>query len=112
MEPAPGPEGAKSSGVELEPPAPRNTGFETECERLRVVFDLFDLDGEGLIRLEDFCQIASSYGAEQVGSWMYRMIERQKCKFNVYQGRQELKLVLMNMLYLTLIGMLSTIWLG
>ncbi|XP_048465427.1 rab11 family-interacting protein 3 isoform X1 [Rhincodon typus] len=66
MEPAPGPEGAKSSGVELEPPAPRNTGFETECERLRVVFDLFDLDGEGLIRLEDFCQIASSYGAEQV----------------------------------------------
>ncbi|XP_059834839.1 rab11 family-interacting protein 3 isoform X1 [Hypanus sabinus] len=37
-----------------------------EYERLRVVFDMFDLAGEGLIRLEDFCQIASSYGAEQV----------------------------------------------
>ncbi|XP_043567005.1 rab11 family-interacting protein 3 [Chiloscyllium plagiosum] len=65
MEPTPGPEGAGSPGVGLEPPAPGNPGFESECERLRVVFDLFDLAGEGLIRLEDFCQIASSYGAEQ-----------------------------------------------
>ncbi|XP_067912812.1 rab11 family-interacting protein 3 isoform X2 [Heterodontus francisci] len=27
---------------------------------------MFDLAGEGVIRLEDFCEIASSYGAEQV----------------------------------------------
>ncbi|XP_078414876.1 rab11 family-interacting protein 3 isoform X2 [Cetorhinus maximus] len=70
MDSAPGPEGAGSPGIELEPPGPERAGspeFESgECERLRVVFDMFDAAGEGLIRLEDFCKIASSYGAEQV----------------------------------------------
>ncbi|XP_038675515.1 rab11 family-interacting protein 3 [Scyliorhinus canicula] len=78
MEPAPGPEGVGSPGLELQPPGPEgggspgpegagSLGFESgECDRLRVVFDMFDVAGEGLIRLEDFCQIASSYGAEQV----------------------------------------------
>ncbi|XP_041062438.1 rab11 family-interacting protein 3 isoform X2 [Carcharodon carcharias] len=66
----PGSEGVGSLGLELEPPGPERAGspgFESgECERLRVVFDMFDAAGEGLIRLEDFCKIASSYGAEQV----------------------------------------------
>ncbi|XP_041062439.1 rab11 family-interacting protein 3 isoform X3 [Carcharodon carcharias] len=65
----PGSEGVGSLGLELEPPGPERAGspgFESgECERLRVVFDMFDAAGEGLIRLEDFCKIASSYGAEQ-----------------------------------------------
>ncbi|XP_078096563.1 rab11 family-interacting protein 3 isoform X2 [Mustelus asterias] len=67
---APGPERTGSLGIEIQPPVPERAGspgFESgECERLRVVFDMFDVAGEGLIRLEDFCQIASSYGAEQV----------------------------------------------
>ncbi|XP_078274076.1 rab11 family-interacting protein 3 isoform X2 [Rhinoraja longicauda] len=85
MEPAPGLERDVSPGIECqflrhegdESPGidcqfPGSEGGESpsfepgECERLRVVFDMFDLAGEGLIRLEDFCQIASSYGAEQV----------------------------------------------
>lgn len=65
------PEGDESSGIDCQSPGPEGDEspcFEPgECERLRVVFDMFDLAGEGLIRLEDFCQIASSYGAEQVG---------------------------------------------
>ncbi|XP_055507447.1 rab11 family-interacting protein 3 isoform X1 [Leucoraja erinacea] len=64
------PEGDESSGIDCQSPGPEGDEspcFEPgECERLRVVFDMFDLAGEGLIRLEDFCQIASSYGAEQV----------------------------------------------
>ncbi|XP_067859717.1 rab11 family-interacting protein 3 isoform X2 [Heptranchias perlo] len=66
----PGPEEDATPGIELQPPGPEGDatpGFEPgERERLRVVFDMFDLAGEGLIRLEDFCQIASSYGADQV----------------------------------------------
>ncbi|XP_051877141.1 rab11 family-interacting protein 3 isoform X2 [Pristis pectinata] len=62
----PGPEGDESPGITLQPPGPEGDESPGEYERLRVVFDMFDLAGEGLIRLEDFCQIASSYGAEQV----------------------------------------------
>ncbi|XP_062915554.1 rab11 family-interacting protein 3 isoform X2 [Mobula hypostoma] len=76
----PGPEESESPGIGFHPPGPEGNESPTivfqppeleedesrEYERLRVVFDMFDLAGEGLIRLEDFCQIASSYGAEQV----------------------------------------------
>ncbi|XP_072125342.1 rab11 family-interacting protein 3 isoform X2 [Mobula birostris] len=61
----PGPEENESPGIVFQPPE-LEEDESREYERLRVVFDMFDLAGEGLIRLEDFCQIASSYGAEQL----------------------------------------------
>ncbi|XP_069761419.1 rab11 family-interacting protein 3 isoform X2 [Narcine bancroftii] len=64
----PGPEGDSSPRIQTPGPERKaSPGYDSgEFERLRVVFDMFDLAGEGLIRLEDFCQIASSYGADQV----------------------------------------------
>ncbi|CAM9521907.1 unnamed protein product, partial [Bubo scandiacus] len=34
--------------------------------RLRPVFDALDRDGDGFVRVEDFVQFATAYGAEQV----------------------------------------------
>lgn len=39
---------------------------QEEGARLRTVFDALDSDGDGFVRIEDFIQFATVYGAEQV----------------------------------------------
>lgn len=39
---------------------------EEEEPRLRPVFDALDRDGDGFVRVEEFVQFATAYGAEQV----------------------------------------------
>ncbi|XP_038183836.1 rab11 family-interacting protein 3 isoform X1 [Arvicola amphibius] len=39
---------------------------QEEGARLRTVFDALDRDGDGFVRIEDFIQFATVYGAEQV----------------------------------------------
>ncbi|KAM6299489.1 rab11 family-interacting protein 3 [Aegotheles albertisi] len=47
-----------------EPPA--RPEEEEEEPRLRPVFDALDRDGDGFVRVEEFVQFATAYGAEQV----------------------------------------------
>ncbi|KAM5328677.1 rab11 family-interacting protein 3 isoform 2-T2 [Glossophaga mutica] len=42
------------------------TGSAEDGPRLRAVFDALDGDGDGFVRMEDFVQFATVYGAEQV----------------------------------------------
>ncbi|PNI19105.1 RAB11FIP3 isoform 3, partial [Pan troglodytes] len=41
-------------------------GSQEDGPRLRAVFDALDGDGDGFVRIEDFIQFATVYGAEQV----------------------------------------------
>ncbi|XP_011746830.2 rab11 family-interacting protein 3 isoform X1 [Macaca nemestrina] len=41
-------------------------GSQEDGPRLRAVFDALDGDGDGFVRIEDFVQFATVYGAEQV----------------------------------------------
>nr|XP_008250927.2 rab11 family-interacting protein 3 [Oryctolagus cuniculus] len=41
-------------------------GCPEDGPRLRAVFDALDGDGDGFVRIEDFVQFATAYGAEQV----------------------------------------------
>lgn len=43
-------------------------GSQEDGPRLRAVFDALDGDGDGFVRIEDFVQFATVYGAEQVRS--------------------------------------------
>lgn len=71
-EPAPGPPpwsppeqgGCLALGVPAEPPS--RPEEEEEEPRLRPVFDALDRDGDGFVRVEEFVQFATAYGAEQV----------------------------------------------
>ncbi|NXV46223.1 RFIP3 protein, partial [Uria aalge] len=74
-EPAPGPPpwsqleegGCPDAEGPDEPPARREEEEEEEEEpRLRPVFDALDRDGDGFVRVEEFVQFATAYGAEQV----------------------------------------------
>ncbi|NWR66955.1 RFIP3 protein, partial [Bucorvus abyssinicus] len=47
-------------------PAARPEEDEEEEPRLRPVFDALDRDGDGFVRVEEFVQFATAYGAEQV----------------------------------------------
>ncbi|NXK17425.1 RFIP3 protein, partial [Arenaria interpres] len=74
-EPAPGPPpwslpeegGCPPAEGPAEPPARCEEEEEEEEEpRLRPVFDALDRDGDGFVRVEEFVQFATAYGAEQV----------------------------------------------
>ncbi|KAM6114325.1 rab11 family-interacting protein 3 [Pterocles gutturalis] len=69
-EPAPGPppwSGAEQGGCPAaEGPAEPPALPEEEEPRLRPVFDALDRDGDGFVRVEEFVQFATAYGAEQV----------------------------------------------
>ncbi|XP_075371818.1 rab11 family-interacting protein 3 isoform X3 [Mycteria americana] len=69
-EPAPGPppwSPPEQGGCPaLEGPAEPPARPEEEEPRLRPVFDALDRDGDGFVRVEEFVQFATAYGAEQV----------------------------------------------
>ncbi|XP_051487872.1 rab11 family-interacting protein 3 isoform X2 [Apus apus] len=69
----PGEGGCPAPGGPVEPPAQPEEEEEDEEEeeeeeepRLRPVFDALDRDGDGFVRVEEFVQFATAYGAEQV----------------------------------------------
>uniref|UniRef100_A0A8C3JT32 Rab11 family-interacting protein 3 n=1 Tax=Calidris pygmaea TaxID=425635 RepID=A0A8C3JT32_9CHAR len=72
-EPAPGPppwslpeEGGCPPAEGPAEPLARCEEEEEEEPRLRPVFDALDRDGDGFVRVEEFVQFATAYGAEQV----------------------------------------------
>ncbi|XP_021042224.1 rab11 family-interacting protein 3 isoform X2 [Mus caroli] len=63
LQACPGP--PSDPGPALSLPSELGTAQE-EGARLRAVFDALDRDGDGFVRIEDFIQFATVYGAEQV----------------------------------------------
>ncbi|XP_055460448.1 rab11 family-interacting protein 3 isoform X4 [Psammomys obesus] len=63
LQACPGP--PSDPGPALSLPSEPGTAQE-EGARLRTVFDALDRDGDGFVRIEDFIQFATVYGAEQV----------------------------------------------
>ncbi|XP_036316027.1 rab11 family-interacting protein 3 isoform X2 [Pipistrellus kuhlii] len=55
-----------SDGSQSRSPASEPAGCAEDGPRLRTVFDALDGDGDGFVRVEDFVQFATVYGAEQV----------------------------------------------
>lgn len=48
------------------PTAPAETSQEEDHSALRAVFQALDQDGDGFVRIEEFMEFATAYGAEQV----------------------------------------------
>lgn len=68
----------RSAALPSDPSPARPLPSEPEAgqedgSRLRAVFDALDRDGDGFVRMEDFIQFATAYGAEQVGSELVRV---------------------------------------
>nr|XP_045017507.1 rab11 family-interacting protein 3 isoform X2 [Jaculus jaculus] len=63
LQACPGPPSDSNPALSL--PSESGTG-QDEGARLRAVFEALDRDGDGFVRIEDFIQFATVYGAEQV----------------------------------------------
>ncbi|XP_036594292.1 rab11 family-interacting protein 3 isoform X2 [Trichosurus vulpecula] len=58
--------GQSSDFNQTEPIPNEPSGCPEDGPRLRAVFDALDRDGDGFVRIEEFVQFATVYGAEQV----------------------------------------------
>ncbi|XP_027718812.1 rab11 family-interacting protein 3-like [Vombatus ursinus] len=58
--------GQSSDFNQTEPIPNEPSGCQEDGPRLRAVFDALDRDGDGFVRIEEFVQFATVYGAEQV----------------------------------------------
>ncbi|XP_043823035.1 rab11 family-interacting protein 3 isoform X2 [Dromiciops gliroides] len=58
--------GQSSDFNQTEPIPNEPSGCQEDVPRLRAVFDALDRDGDGFVRIEEFVQFATVYGAEQV----------------------------------------------
>ncbi|XP_044513525.1 rab11 family-interacting protein 3 [Gracilinanus agilis] len=58
--------GQTSDFNQTEPIPNESSGCQEDGPRLRAVFDALDRDGDGFVRIEEFVQFATVYGAEQV----------------------------------------------
>ncbi|XP_007499258.1 rab11 family-interacting protein 3 isoform X2 [Monodelphis domestica] len=58
--------GQTSDFSQTEPIPNESSGCQEDGPRLRAVFDALDRDGDGFVRIEEFVQFATVYGAEQV----------------------------------------------
>ncbi|XP_072798397.1 rab11 family-interacting protein 3 isoform X4 [Vicugna pacos] len=66
LEVGPGDPDRPSDFSQTLPLASESSGCPEDGPRLRAVFDALDGDGDGFVRIEDFVQFATVYGAEQV----------------------------------------------
>ncbi|XP_074202781.1 rab11 family-interacting protein 3 isoform X4 [Camelus bactrianus] len=66
LEVGPGDPDRPSDFSQTLPLASEPSGCPEDGPRLRAVFDALDGDGDGFVRIEDFVQFATVYGAEQV----------------------------------------------
>lgn len=66
LELGPGDPDGPSDFNQTHPLTSESAGCLEDSPRLRAVFDALDGDGDGFVRIEDFVQFATVYGAEQV----------------------------------------------
>ncbi|XP_057605244.1 rab11 family-interacting protein 3 isoform X3 [Hippopotamus amphibius kiboko] len=66
LELGPGDPDRPSDFSQTRPLTSEPAGCPEDGPRLRAVFDALDGDGDGFVRIEDFVQFATAYGAEQV----------------------------------------------
>ncbi|XP_007978322.3 rab11 family-interacting protein 3 isoform X1 [Chlorocebus sabaeus] len=66
LEEGPGSPPQPSDLCQTHPLPSEPAGSQEDGPRLRAVFDALDGDGDGFVRIEDFVQFATVYGAEQV----------------------------------------------
>ena len=66
LELGPGDPDRPSDFSQTRPLTSEPAGCPEDGPRLRAVFDALDGDGDGFVRIEDFVQFATVYGAEQV----------------------------------------------
>ncbi|XP_006049998.2 rab11 family-interacting protein 3 isoform X5 [Bubalus bubalis] len=66
LELGPGDPDGPSDFSQTHPLTSEPAGCPEDSPRLRAVFDALDGDGDGFVRIEDFVQFATVYGAEQV----------------------------------------------
>nr|XP_020755848.1 rab11 family-interacting protein 3-like [Odocoileus virginianus texanus] len=65
LELGPGDPDGPSDFSQTHPLTSEPAGCPEDSPRLRAVFDALDGDGDGFVRIEDFVQFATVYGAEQ-----------------------------------------------